>query len=93
MDLGQPWNMQKFRGVVRALAFGSWIPKEYVFKKRYLEHNSRVRREIPANRLLVLNVVAGEGWDKLCPFLGVPMPADPFPHMNQTEHEETILWR
>jgi hypothetical protein len=91
MDLRQPWNMPKFRAVVRTLAYGSAMPKEYIFKKRFLEHNARARREIPAKRLLVLNIVAGEGWDKLCPFLGVPIPTVPFPHMNKTESEETAL--
>lgn len=34
--------------------------------------------------LLVLNVTAGEGWDKLCPFLGKPIPDMPFPKANVT---------
>lgn len=34
--------------------------------------------------LLVLNVTAGEGWDKLCPFLGKPVPDMPFPKANVT---------
>jgi len=32
--------------------------------------------------LLVFNICAGEGWDKLCPFLGKPIPDVPFPHCN-----------
>ena len=32
--------------------------------------------------LLVLDVVAGEGWEKLCPFLGLDPPDEPFPHFN-----------
>jgi len=32
--------------------------------------------------LLVLDVVGGEGWERLCPFLGVEPPAEPFPHFN-----------
>ncbi len=34
--------------------------------------------------LLVLNITAGEGWEKLCPFLGKPMPDMPFPKANVT---------
>lgn len=33
--------------------------------------------------LLVLDVCGGEGWEKLCPFLGVPAPAAPFPRANE----------
>jgi hypothetical protein len=30
--------------------------------------------------LLVLDICAGEGWEKLCPFLGIDVPDQPFPH-------------
>ena len=32
---------------------------------------------------LVINIPAGEGWEKLCPFLGVPVPDRPFPFRNR----------
>ncbi|HTS20170.1 MAG TPA: inositol monophosphatase family protein [Casimicrobiaceae bacterium] len=34
--------------------------------------------------LLVLDVSGGEGWEKLCAFLGRPIPAMPFPKANVT---------
>lgn len=37
---------------------------------------------IPPERLLVYQV--SEGWPKLCGFLGVPVPAEPFPTTNTT---------
>lgn len=30
-------------------------------------------------RLLLIDIVKGEGWEKLCPFLGVANPGRPFP--------------
>ncbi len=33
--------------------------------------------------LLRLDFSAGDGWEKLCPFLGVPIPDTPFPHANK----------
>lgn len=33
--------------------------------------------------LLVMDVPGGDGWDKLCPFLGIPIPDTPFPRQNQ----------
>ncbi len=48
-----------------------------VFKR----HNDEVRRDVPADRLLVYDV--REGWGPLCTFLGVPVPeGKPFPHLN-----------
>jgi hypothetical protein len=45
------------------------------------EHNRRVIRAIPGQRLLVYDISAG--WAPLCAFLGVDVPAGaPFPHVN-----------
>lgn len=35
------------------------------------------------NDLLVMDICAGEGWEKLCPFLGLPIPNEEFPHGNR----------
>jgi hypothetical protein len=39
-------------------------------------------RERPDD-LLVLNICAGEGWERLCPFLGQDVPGIPFPWANR----------
>ena len=36
------------------------------------------------NDLLVINIPGGDGWEKLCPFLGIPIPKEKFPHENIT---------
>jgi hypothetical protein len=46
------------------------------------EHNARVIRTIPAERLLVYEV--GSGWEPLCQFLDVPIPDEDYPHVNKT---------
>jgi 3'-phosphoadenosine 5'-phosphosulfate (PAPS) 3'-phosphatase len=38
--------------------------------------------------LLVINVTAGDGWERLCPFLSQPVPDIPFPKANVTQ----ITW-
>lgn len=48
------------------------------------QHIEEVKQEVPPERLLVYNVK--EGWEPLCAFLGVPVPADkPFPHLNDRD--------
>ncbi len=42
------------------------------------------------NDLLVMNICAGEGWEKLCPFLGLPLPREKFPHLNRTRKREIL---
>lgn len=49
----------------------------------YERHLANVKRDIPAERLLVFDVA--EGWDPLCSFLGVPVPETPFPRVNSRE--------
>jgi hypothetical protein len=46
-------------------------------------HNEEVKRAIPAERLLVWSVT--DGWEPLCEFLGVPVPDEPFPHVNDSK--------
>jgi len=53
-------------------------------EKTFEEYNERVKREVPAEKLLVFDVK--EGWGPLCKFLGVEVPNKPFPHVNDT-HE------
>ena len=48
----------------------------------FREWRELVEREIPADRLLVFQVK--EGWGPLCQFLGVPVPEEPFPNVNDT---------
>lgn len=47
-------------------------------------HNREVQDHVPAGRLLVMEI--GSGWEPLCAFLGVPVPDEPFPHVNDS-HE------
>lgn len=35
--------------------------------------------------LLVMDICADEGWEKLCPFVGHAVPEDPFPHLNAAD--------
>lgn len=74
-----------FRWGVRMLAYGSARAEEAPYRKAYREHNARVQASVPAMRLLVMDVVGGQGWETLCPFLGLREPDIPFPHANKKE--------
>ena len=48
----------------------------------YVRHNDAVRAEVPGQRLVEWK--AADGWEPICSALGLPIPADPFPHLNTT---------
>lgn len=73
-----------FRRNLRYCAFGSPVPIEHLYKRTFLQHNAAVVARTPPDRLLIMDVTAGDGWEKLCAFLGVPVPSTPFPSENRS---------
>jgi Sulfotransferase domain len=49
----------------------------------YQRHNQQVRDTVPADRLLEYRI--SDGWQPLCEFLQLPVPAQPFPRLNDTQ--------
>ena len=47
------------------------------------QHNARVRREVPSDRLLEWR--ASDGWEPICKALGLPVTNEPFPRTNTKE--------
>jgi hypothetical protein len=58
-------------------------------KRVFEEHNQAVIDAIPASRLLVYQ--PGDGWEPICRFLGVPVPDEDFPHLNDTAWYRTRM--
>ncbi len=58
---------------------------EEIYRERYLRHYNEVEVHFQNRQddILELDLPGGEGWEKLCPFLGHPIPDVPFPHANQ----------
>jgi hypothetical protein len=75
-----------FWGPQGTFAAGNAQPEQLIAE--FERHNAEVRASVPAERLLVWEV--REGWQPLCEFLEVPVPAEPLPHVND---RETFLGR
>jgi len=61
---------------------GRFSERDYALRV-FREHNQAVQETIPTDKLLVFDVK--QGWEPLCQFLGVPVPAgEPFPHLSET---------
>jgi hypothetical protein len=55
----------------------------------YRDHIERVKASVPADRLLIYSV--DQGWEPLCRFLGLPVPATPFPNVNDRAAIKKII--
>ena len=71
----------KIRRFLRATVYGCYVfnrdRMSYVYDLHY--RNVVEYFDGRPESLLILNVVAGEGWEKLCPFLNKPVPELSFP--------------
>jgi len=67
--------------------YGCTVYDEAKFSKGYDDFVSGVRAYFKDRRgkLLIMNVVAGDGWEALCPFLDRSTPDIPFPKANVTQ--------
>jgi hypothetical protein len=54
------------------------------FIAAYYRHHADVRRYFAGRSdLLEMSIVEGEGWERLCPFLGLPTPDCAFPRVHK----------
>jgi hypothetical protein len=58
-------------------------------KRAYEAHNADVRASVPADKLI--DYQPGDGWEPICEKLGLPVPSDPFPHVNTTDEFRAML--
>ena len=80
-------NFKKFTYYAFISVYGSLHYNEDRYSYVY-DHHVECVRQYFADRpgdLLIMDICAGEGWEKLCPFLGIPVPEEPFPHLNRRE--------
>ncbi len=67
--------------ITQQMAYGTTRPNEYIYKKKFREHNKSVLAYCP--NALVLNIFSGDGWEKLCGWLNIKIPEHPFPHIKE----------
>ncbi|KAG0191489.1 hypothetical protein DFQ28_011737 [Apophysomyces sp. BC1034] len=58
-------------------------PNKEELCKMFNDHIEEVKRVIPTERLLIMEL--GEGWERLCKFLGKEIPDEPYIRANDSE--------
>ena len=77
------------RSIWRGAFGGRFLDREHAMAV-FRAHNAEVKAHVPSEQLLVFDV--SEGWEPLCRFLGVPVPATPFPRRNDSaEFRKRVL--
>lgn len=59
-------------------------------REYYDKHNERALKLIPKDKLLVVNLEDGLGWEEICPFLGHEIPDVPYPRTNNPQMFKAI---
>ncbi len=82
-----PPNMEGFPAMVATVlgrSFPAGVDDRVQAIAAFERHNREVQERVPAEQLLVYEVA--EGWEPLCRFLGVAVPAgQPFPRLNDRQ--------
>lgn len=80
---GPPTAFHQMWDAVATRTFdGHWGDPE-VTGPGYERHNAHVRATVPPDRLVLYR--PGDGWAPLCQALDLPIPDEPFPHVNTTD--------
>ena len=75
-------HMEMIDALIVERTFGGSLDKDHAIRV-FNAHNDEVRRIVPPDQLLIYE--SGQGWDPLCAFLDVPVPATPYPKINTTD--------
>lgn len=69
--------------------YGRTDYEQALFSRNYDRHIEEVTSYFKGreNDLLIMNIIAGDGWEKLCHFLNKPVPNDEFPVENMYKQE------
>jgi hypothetical protein len=81
----------KMRRFLRAAMYGTYVYQRKRMSHVYDEHYAAVERFFSgekAHKLLKFNIFEGDGWEKLCAFLGQPVPREEFVHIRKKKQLE-----
>ncbi|KAF4178952.1 hypothetical protein CNMCM8927_002002 [Aspergillus lentulus] len=62
------------------------LGNEAALTRNYVEYIKAVKNTVPKERLLVVKLEDGLGWEQICPFLDVPIPEEKYPRGNDVDN-------
>lgn len=80
--------VSKIKRDLRMRLFDTGGEHEPTLKYAFLRHEIHVKNFFrDKDNLLIMDICEGDGWEKLCPFLGKKVPDIKFPHQNRGMNE------
>lgn len=76
------WNSDPFSHALHKIVYGQKGFDADVMLERYRRHNAEVREYFAGRSDDLLVTRAADGWEKICRFLGKPVPSMPYPWRN-----------
>ena len=91
-NFAERWADYPFIEFIRSVVYGTVAFNRDRFQFVYATHVRNVCDYFSnrQNDFLILDICSGEGWDKLCPFLSLPVPDISFPRLNDST--ENVKW-
>lgn len=93
--LGRPavFQSKKCVDMVKRTFFENHFEKKFSDKQKaesiFNEHIESVKAHVPKENLLIYQ--PGDGWEPLCDFLNIAVPAEPYPHLNKRENFQDMM--
>lgn len=95
VKLSRLWNEE----IIDFQVYGTAVYRRSLFEDAYEQHYRAVTEYFSgSDKVLRMNICAGDGWEKLCRFLGFAVPATLFPHVRPSKwsppaalHEKCLL--
>ncbi|KAJ5754014.1 uncharacterized protein N7511_008167 [Penicillium nucicola] len=60
-------------------------------RQYYVDYIKLAKATIPADRLCLIQLEDGLDWESICPFLGLPIPEEPYPDRNEPEKFQALV--
>lgn len=73
---------------IRLRLYGSLLYDEQLFRAAYARHEAAIEAYFAGREILTLNICGGDGWGKLCRFLGRNRPEMQFPRLRKGSQME-----
>ncbi|KAE8149316.1 P-loop containing nucleoside triphosphate hydrolase protein [Aspergillus avenaceus] len=83
-------NVTMYRAISDATSPGD-PENEAALRRNYVEYIKLAKSILPEDRLLVVKLEDGLGWEQICPFLGLPIPDQEYPRGNEPEKFQKLV--